>query len=333
MLRKMSVRGLFDLMRILFNNLNYLNKNSAIDCRHLVIAHPQTLGYENCLEIMSKRKFTWVLALDSSFFCRASYNHYKKEYSPCFRCHSDGLKNVEEYGCDDFPVKQKNSSNFQIELMGLVKSGKAGFLAQNNIQADIISSHFGELTPVHIVGMEADFSINTIQNHKTINKLIVFHANQLRAKGLDWALSLAAYMPDYEFLFPFEKSSIQDFFFTPNMKFKAMTWNTGLKEAISEAEYVLCPSLWSAPIEGALVKSIIYGKKCLVVQNDTAFHQEDINMPVIRLPVNLKDAAESIRSKASDFEFVEKEVWLKQYLKKSKQFTLNIYNAVTLDKT
>ncbi len=332
MLKNKSPRNLSDLMKLFFRRkLVFFDKFKAIECKHLVIAHPQSLGYSHCLDILDGREFTWILALDSSFFCRASYNHYMKESSPCFRCLGDGLNFVEKYGCNDFPVMQDNDRNFQIALVGLAEMGKIGFLAQNNIQADIIRKHFGVGILIRVVGMEADFNLEIENNSKFEKKLIIFHANPLGAKGLGWTLELAKIMPDYKFLFPFDKSCLVGISTSLNMEFKPMTWNAGLKEAISEAEFVICPSLWSAPIEGALIKSIISGVKCLVVHNETAYPQEDPNMPVIKLPSNLEEAARAIRAIEVNFKHKDRNLWLEKYLENSKKFTSNIYDAVMND--
>lgn len=332
MLKNKAPRNIFDLIRLFFRSeLVFFDKHKAIECKHLVIAHPQSLGYSRCLDILGGRRFTWILALDSSFFCRASYNHYMKECAPCFRCLGDGLNFVEKYGCNDFPVRQDNDRNFQIELVRLAKKGKIGFLAQNNIQADIIRKHFGVGISIRVVGMEADFDLEIENNSKFEKKLIIFHANPLGAKGINWTLELAKIMPDYKFLFPFDESCLSGTSTAPNMEFKPMTWNTGLKKAISGAEFVICPSLWSAPIEGALIKSIINGGKCLVVHNETAYPQEDPNMPVIRLPSNLEEAAREIRAIEVNFEHKNRNVWLEKYLENSKKFTSNIYDAVMND--
>jgi hypothetical protein len=44
------------------------------------------------------------------------------------------------------------------------------------------------------------------------------------------------------------------------------TWETGLKEKIINSKIVLNPSLWSSPVEGALLKSIKYNG-CVSVAN------------------------------------------------------------------
>jgi hypothetical protein len=74
-----------------------------------------------------------------------------------------------------------------------------------------------------------------------------------------------------------------------------MTWYTGLKESAMNARIVLVPSLWSAPIESALVKSIMLLRAVCVVDVDTAFSSEIDNKIIIKLSNNIDESSLQLR--------------------------------------
>jgi len=43
-----------------------------------------------------------------------------------------------------------------------------------------------------------------------------------------------------------------------NIIFKDITWESGLKDYVTNSKVILCPSLWSENIAGALIKSFIF---------------------------------------------------------------------------
>ena len=171
-------------------------------------------------------------------------------------------------------------------------------------QQRLLQKNFGLDANVIVTGMNSDFDVLTHheQSNHLRKKTVVFHANPLAAKGVDWTIELAKQLPDFEFIFPFDRNDLPEFLIPKNCSFASMSWETGLKELISESEYVICPSLWSAPIEGALIKSIVFGNKVLVVDEISAFQNDlksiaDLNL--IRLPQSVSDSAEILQRDSS----------------------------------
>ena len=74
-----------------------------------------------------------------------------------------------------------------------------------------------------------------------------------------------------------------------------MTWESGLETAVSEATTTLVPSLWSAPIEGAFVKSLMSGKAVGVVDNASGYASEVPPNLILVLPQNIDQAAEDLK--------------------------------------
>jgi hypothetical protein len=73
-----------------------------------------------------------------------------------------------------------------------------------------------------------------------------------------------------------------------------MTWDNGLAELVSQVPFVLVPSLWSAPVESALVKSIAKARAVAVVDNSSSFSSEIPDNIVMPLPQDPKTAASKL---------------------------------------
>ncbi len=100
---------------------------------------------------------------------------------------------------------------------------------------------------------------------------VVFHGFDLEAKGAQWLEAVATKLPARRFLFPFRKPARA----TPaNCAYVQMNWESGLEAIIRAAPIVAVPSLWSAPIEGALIKTIATAAATAVVENASAFADE-----------------------------------------------------------
>ena len=122
---------------------------------------------------------------------------------------------------------------------------------------------------------------------------IVYHGSWLEAKGARWALSLASEMPEKKFLFPCRKPS--SLAAPPNVAFRPLTWESGLAEQVQATPLCIVPSLWTAPIEGALVKSIAHAPATAVVDVPHGFTAELPRNLVLRLPNDFRAAGDTIR--------------------------------------
>lgn len=72
-----------------------------------------------------------------------------------------------------------------------------------------------------------------------------------------------------------------------------------MNEAVYEAALVCVPSLWSAPAEGALIKSLVVGRAVAVVQNDTALASELPDGLVLKLSPDPAAAARQLADAVS----------------------------------
>jgi hypothetical protein len=110
-----------------------------------------------------------------------------------------------------------------------------------------------------------------------------------------------------------------------------MTWETGLGSAVRDASLVINPSLWSAPIEGALVKSIVYARRTAVVDTASSWSAELPPGLVLRLPASPVLAAELIGEYLRDPEPTcqqTKRDWYREFKRRNDHLLSRILRAV-----
>lgn len=270
--------------------------------KNLILFHPQSLGFSWTKKLLAERQHTWIYVLDASFFCIRSYNHIEETGEICFDCLGGNFSAISSNNCKPFPCKQDHYLEFMHSLKEIVQQGKISFFVQCQGHKDLIKKHFGEKTTAVNIGLCADFPpVGTKQvlpaSAPTPTYDVVLHTSNVSAKGARWAYELALATPDINYLFPFAKNnSQQSTHIPPNLSFIPMSWESGLKDAVISAKLTLCPSLWAAPVEGALIKSIFWGNQVAVVDVQSAFSAEIPPSVVHHLPNNIHAAANSIRN-------------------------------------
>lgn len=330
---------------------NSLKNKAVINEERLIIIHPQTLGFKRCLDfIKSRSKPVWLFLMDSSFFCIRSYNYIPGEDSACLRCLGGDFTNIKKHNCKPFPVNDSSALEFVKKLKNYVASRQVKILVQSSNQATLARKHFGPDAIIRTCGIWGDdWDVTTPgiikKNVESKNGLrpaydIVFHGPHFPAKGARWAISVAERCPETSFFFPFNKllsgfSSLLRFAGRRppgNLSFVPMTWDTGLREALCSAKLVLVPSLWSAPVEGSLIKSIALCNRVAVVDNPTAFSSEIPRNIILQLPSNIEKSAEIIKSTLkSDWTPDEKEChqWYRSFVNDNAQLLDRLIKQVT----
>ncbi|QWD11261.1 hypothetical protein G6704_01745 [Polynucleobacter paneuropaeus] len=263
--------------------------------RNLILLHPQNLGYSLSLFLLKYRsKATLLFLLDSSFFCISSYNHIIGENNACIRCIDFGFDEIKLNNCSPFPRADKRAIKFTVELNKIVRKGKVRVVAQNEGQAKLAKKQFQLSKLPAVVGLwtkDWDDLYNSNLNSNNTEQLewdVLFHAHPVNAKGVMWAIELAKNCKSLKFFFPFARP--ENLPLLENCTFLACTWESGLRKEIQRSRFVLVPSLWSAPIEGALIKSILSSRAVLVVENQTAFCGELPYDLILRLPPEIENA-------------------------------------------
>lgn len=305
----------------------------------LLILHPQNLGYKLAWKLLSNRKSPASLfMLDSSFFCVASYNHLFGSHSACLLCCSKDASVGKRQGCKPFPQVDEFGFYFTDYLRMAVPNGSVRLLAQNLNQARLAKKHFALEELPSVIGLWSkdwcDFDtdpecMSTLSSGCVFNWDVVFHGHSLDSKGVGWLLEVAKYCPELNFFFPIPHLQSPQYML-PNCHFNPCSWGTGLKEAVMNARYVAAPSLWSAPIEGSLIKSIAYARGVIVASNETAFCNELPEGLVFTASMEPKIAAAQIEKLCSSNWVAPSAVkarWLKNFCLENKSFAQRLLDA------
>jgi len=276
--------------------------------KKIILIYPQYF-HTYFLERLIKNNEVALYVMDNSFFCIKSYNYLNGK--ECFNCISSS-DNIDK-SCTPSPRlwSKKNTINKLKKLKFL--SNDIFFLSQNQHQSILLKKVFGEGIRGDIVGMDAGEFSQQLVNSKTSKFDIVFHGGSVDAKGALYVIEIAKHLSQYNFLIPFTSSEI--ICNLPNVHFIDCSWSTGLMDYVLNAKLVMCPSIWSSPIEGALLKSIAYNGNVAVYDNKFGFQNDIDPKAIIRLSDNMIASAEIvdefISSKNSNSEYAKK--WLKSY--------------------
>lgn len=275
----------------------------SIRGNEIVFLHPQTAGYWIFFYLTFLNRVS-LYVMDNSFFCIRSYNTHPLNRGECLEC----LSNISPHPlCAPFPEKIPKKINiFYLNLLRKIYL-RLSYLAQNKLQSELLASHFGENICVSVVGMNSEsvalpgdrYAFSEDQSHNSIPYDVVFHGTSNAAKGLFYLLEIAELMPGFSFLVPDKLSNVSRIVGASpadNVSCVEMTWETGLKEAVASARLVINPSMWSAPIEGALVKSFKYNQNVATVETKYGYEAEvETIYNHIRLPRNPLLGSEILR--------------------------------------
>lgn len=264
-----------------------------------LVFHPQTLGFGRTIRFLRAwRGKAFLFGLDNSFFCVHSYNNVPGEDQDCLRCLGGRFEAAADQACVPFPVRDEAAFAFVRDLHVLLQEGGVGVLVQNRLNADLYRRHLGVRADVEVVGLwTADwttaFASPVPEGGKGFD--VVFHGHFVAAKGATWLSEVARRLPEVRFLFPASApAQVKDL--PENIVFRAMSWESGLAAEVAAARITCVPSLWSATIEGALVKSIIFGRATARVRTAAAFGEELPDGLVLNLDPDTAVAADQLRA-------------------------------------
>ena len=278
--------------------------------------HPQTLRWRTFFRLMASNRMRLYL-VDNSFFCIRSYNYRESGWQECLDCLGD-LSRCHP-SCRPFPVSLRRSDNLAYLDRLKVKAPAISFFVQNPSQGRLVRKHFGENAEIRLGGMMTS-EFKEVERGRQGSGIydVVFHGALNAAKGAVYAIELARHLPELSFLLPGKYEEARklsgDAGLPDNVKVREITWETGLREHIETCRLVLCPSLWSAPIEGALVKSLLHNGRVAVY--DSLFgYQSDLPAGlVIRIGPDLEEAARCVREEMGspvDLELVSS--WFEEF--------------------
>jgi hypothetical protein len=95
---------------------------------------------------------------------------------------------------------------------------------------------------------------------------------------------------------------------------ESISWKTGLKEAVMNVSIVINPSLWSSPVEGALLKSIKYNGCVAILPIEYSFQKEIPTDVVIHLENKVSESVVILENVFNSISIIE------EYKKQSSQW-------------
>ncbi|MFC5285207.1 hypothetical protein [Pedobacter alpinus] len=316
------IKGLLEFYSYIIKNYIFKWKLKYIKNKNIIILHPQTIGFKTVMRLIDRNNVT-IYIMDNSFFCIKSYNYNEILKSSCVLCLNMEYRNSEKYNCTPYPINYSYSEYYDFLDFLKDKSHKLRFLTQSKGQTELLKKQFGELIQTQEIGLLTSdlFQDDVILKNEFENFDIVFHGDASLAKGGLYVFELAKHLSQYTFLFPF-LTEIHDI--PENVTFKKMNWNTGLKEYIINSKLTFCPSIWAAPIEGSVLKTLKLSIPLAVFNTEFAFSNEIDDDAVIKLSGDLRKDISII----DDFLKLKKEDRLIKGAK-GKEYILNKINKMT----
>jgi hypothetical protein len=322
LLRELSFRA--------YDSLLFFTKTYFLVNKTILFIHPQTAGM-GLLNRLTSRNKVYLYVMDNSFFCIRSYNIHPILRNECTNCIGDPSRF--HLQCSPFPVA--GNPNKMVDSLRMLQNNvhKITFLAQNDNQNRLLKLHFGQKCRSIVVGMDTnELGECSEPNNHNLNFDVVFHGNVNIAKGSIWFLEVAELLPQIKFFMPCTKfdmelvlgRSIQ----VQNITFRPCSWENGLRDAVESAKLVCVPSLWSAPIEGALLKSILCNGEVAVVKTEYGFSQEIAENVLLHLSSDPTHAALEISrhlSSNTKFKVISRQ-WLEFF--NSKNSASNVFKAI-----
>jgi hypothetical protein len=256
--------------------------------------------------------------MDNAFFCLKSYNYIEGQNKECLECIGGKFENVFKNNCKAYPVQYEIRYNVAFLKYLRKQSKKINFFTLSDSNALLLRKHFGEDVYVKVVHLLTNDILPYQQNLKLTKKNvkhydIVFHANDLEAKGFIYMQELAKELDQYTIFIPNSKKVKNK---KGNISTNFITWETGLKEVVMNAKLVLTLSFWSNTPEAATLKSLIYNGSVGLIKNQYGFANDIDHMAYLQL-----SGDKNIDAKKID-----------NFLKKKKYIQLRIYSKIYLEK-
>ncbi len=283
--------------------------------KKIIIIHPQSLGFNLFFRLLDHNDVS-IYVVDNSFFCIKS-NNFRHPIGECLDCLGN-VNNCHE-SCQPSPIRYDKLENLNYLRRYKEYSPEINFFAQNYSQSVLLMKHFEEFKSIEIIGMNTgeiklykNERSNVIYCEKEQDNIwpdIVYHGVASYAKGIEYILKLARELKNYTFLIPEDQKTVENYLGSHiainNIVFEKCTWETGLKEYVIKSKLTICPSLWSAPIEGALIKSMVYSPMTAAVSTQYGFVNDIPEDLILKLDSDPKQASISIIKYLKDVPFVK----------------------------
>ena len=272
-----------------------------ISIDNLVIFHQQSIGYDLVAKLINKSKKIQFFVLDSNFFCKKSYNEYNDNV--CFAYYE---KFKPHYDCYHHPYISENDDGYKKFTKALkINMEKIEFIVQTVGYSELVKKKFNK-SNVKLKKMYHEKLIN-INNYidKSLNEFnydFFYHAHLTPPKGINYFYKLSNLMPDKKFFLPSHKNHKV---VNKNISFKKLYWGEEFIYTLNNSKIVLCPSIWTYPVESAVIKSLLMKKAVAVINSKYSFSEVIPDDCIIKLTGNLKEDTSILSNILIDKKYID----------------------------
>lgn len=241
----------------------------------ITLYHPQTLGYLNCYFLLNFSKRTNIYFVDTAFFCKSSYNVYKK--NNCVRC----LHQFQPSAVCRFSPAPSNNFSYGLFLTKCSEMHKEiMFIVQTQGYKRLLQEKYGAQTQVNIEKMiTKDLLMDPVVHMPALKYDVAFHGSCIVEKGYEYFMALVEHNKGLSFFAPSAPSKASQFI--KNLNMMDVRWAYGLRAELSCAKLIICPSIWTAPIEASVIKSMLLKKAVAVMNTNTIIEEFPINTFIV----------------------------------------------------
>ncbi len=314
--------GLHSVLKKTYYKVVQFVSKPALKNEDVLIFHPQSIGLDICIDLINNNN-VFIYVLDNFLFCKKSYN-FVKGYKPCIKCINNRKAHLDE-NCSFFPVIQEQDK-YDLFLETIEKNvDRIAFLTQNPNQGLLLKERYGSNVSIRHLGMmiAMEKRAGREKGEEAIHVYdFLYHNTLSEAKGLKFFLETAKILKDYSFVVPYSKSEVRRVapFYDDlkNVQFISLTWESGLAHILENCKIAVNPSLWSSPVEGALLKSIHHNGCVAVVSSEYSFPAELPEDAFIKLSAMPEEAAQKLKQVietkgvTNSYKLKSKE-WLRKY--------------------
>lgn len=253
-----------------------------IKIEKIAIFHQQSIGYDLTSRLLAKSSNIIFFILDTNFFCKKSYNEYQdKVCNNCF----DKFKPYNDCYHHPYISTDKEYQGFLYSLKQNQK--KITFITQTDGYSNIVKKKF----PYSNIE-------NKKMHHEKLKKIkfishldfeyeydFFYHAHLTPPKGINYFIQLSITLDKKNFFLP---SHLRYLNLKKNMIIKKMYWGNEFIEKMKKSRIILCPSIWTYPVESAVLKSLLLKKAVAIIKSPNSFSENIPDDAIIKLSGNIQ---------------------------------------------
>lgn len=283
-----------------------------IQIEKIVIFHQQSIGYNLTSKLLAQSSSIIFFILDTNFFCKKSYNEYRDKV--CNKCldkfrpnndcyHHPYISTDKEYECFLNSLEQNQKKiTFFTQTNGYNFIVKKKF-PNSNVKNKIM--YHEKLKRIHL--------INNIDYEYEYD--FFYHAHLTPPKGINYFIQLSTTLNKKIFFLP---SHLKYSNLNKNMIIKKMYWGNEFIKEMKKSRIIMCPSIWTYPVESAVLKSLLLKKAVAIIKSPNSFSENIPDDAIIKLSGDIQTdrdvLLDIINNKKYETYAKNGYYWVKEYL-------------------